>query len=215
MNGYVIVVCGIVIFSITHTFGTFLVAKLLSAQPTHVDLGLGPKPFHFRLARTTFNFGPLPFGGAVGFADANGNDMAWLSLNPVRRIAIVLLGLALPIGLGALFAGQNAPSIFYNTFGDLLMLLFQIKQPLNIAGSIESVHMTRGLATALGLVVLKVAAVNALPLPPFSGFSLTQQIWRGLAGRNFPTTIFQMLFKLTAILLLMLATIVLWRTVAV
>ncbi|MGE6758240.1 site-2 protease family protein [Corallococcus interemptor] len=155
-----------------------LVAWALGARPVSVVLGYGPTLVKCHIGGIRCSFRPIPGGGAVDFKDRTegaASPDSLLQLSAPRYAAAVLLPWVVQVTIGmACLGSSKALHQFASGFAmpfELFLLRDRVERFFALIQHGERV-------TALGLLSVKMAAVNLLPLPFFAGGALLFLPWR-------------------------------------
>jgi membrane-associated protease RseP (regulator of RpoE activity) len=152
-----------------HVLTMAIAGWVLGAKPSRVRIGYLVPALSFRAAGVQFELMLLPGGGYASFQDSDEGPNRLDALSPSRRIALELSGcaalLVLGLSLGApILAAVRAPAQL------VLGAVSPTEEGARLARVAWSLAGT-SLRLAVGLVALKVAAFNLLPIPALNGFS--------------------------------------------
>jgi membrane-associated protease RseP (regulator of RpoE activity) len=180
-----------------HTGAMALVGWRVGATVEEVSLFFGPAVIRFRYRGVSYRVGAIPLGGYVRFkgdrdkpksADeilfaADMEPPGFWDLHPLARVAIVASGCASLVVVGALCLGPWA-SVRSLGRGFVQLTPFAPWTPAWVtggrvlAGRFVSLLRDGPFRVALGVLAVKMAAMNLLPIPSLNGGAiLTYLVW--------------------------------------
>jgi membrane-associated protease RseP (regulator of RpoE activity) len=161
-------------------------SRAMGAPPDEVRIGMGPRLLSRRFLGAQWIIRAIPNGVSLlhkplGAEESEVEDNALTRLSPPRRMLVTasastgLLLLAL-----VCLPPARALEAFTSGFEHMVNL---VRAPERVAAFFTLLE-TEGFRSALGVLAVKFAAYNLLPIPLFSGFALLRDLWLWLSRRQ-------------------------------
>jgi hypothetical protein len=154
---------GIAAMTIVFNVAMVLVANILGVSIVKVQFGFGPVFRLFKAGKTSVYFSPLLLNGFVKY-----DRPLWGSADALPWLKSVLLGLSGPaaaVAVAAIPLGWRAVEEMLMTWPQMWQVILQAPRPVDIVPALAPTIKDAGFAAAGAIVLVKLAAVNLLPLP--------------------------------------------------
>lgn len=181
--GYLVTAC--VLATWVHLTGMAVAAWVSGAKQVEVSIGLGPRLVRWNGASWQVQIRLLPLGGYVSL----GRNL--LDVPASRMVGVVLDGNVLLVALAFLLL-RDAGVVWTEFAGAYVQVGRGVVEGAGYGAPLLTTYAqrfaTEGLGTAVGVVALKFAALNLLPLPTQNGgqalVSLIHARWRLSPGAH-------------------------------
>lgn len=153
--------------------------------PLEVRIGMGPKLLSRRFLGTQWIIRALPNGLSLLHepleAAESGEETAWSRLSPPRRM---LVSISSSVGMLVLALMCLPPERVLGAFTSGFEHMVNIVQAPERVVAFFTLLETEGFRSAIGVLAVKCAAYNLLPIPLFGGFALLSETWLWMRGRQ-------------------------------
>lgn len=165
-----------------HVLTMAAVSWLVGAKPVRVRVGYAFAVLSATWAGVRFELGLLPLGGWVSFRTSDDEPDRLEGLASARRIMAEVSGCVVLIALG-LALGAPVGALLQAPLQYVMGPLSPTEEGARLARSAWEL-LARPFPFALGVVALKTAAFNLLPVPGLNGFSALRALVSGILRRR-------------------------------
>jgi membrane-associated protease RseP (regulator of RpoE activity) len=165
-----------------HLTGMAVTGAFLGATPTVFKLFLGPTLLRKRIGSVRYELGALPCGGFLQFRREQDDVDVLLTIHPLKRALVACAGCVLLVVFGLALGGELES--FSSAFGQFARGAFA---PTTIGASMLIKYLVLldiAPLRALGVLAMKLAAWNLIPLPSLNGFQLLTSVAAAMTGKK-------------------------------